>query len=121
MNIIIQLTILFSISFISEVISSLIPFTFPSSVLAMIILFILLVTKLLKLNQIETVATFLQKNMAMFFLPPVLALTEEYVYIKDIIFPILTISFISFFITFFMTYSSVIIVTKIQERYKKND
>lgn len=48
-----QLTILFLISFFSEIISSFLPFTFPTSLMAMVILFILLATKILNIKKLK--------------------------------------------------------------------
>ena len=114
-----QLTILFSISFLSEIISKFLPFTFPSSLMAMVILFILLATKLLNINSIQNVGTFLQNHIAIFFIPPAISLMDEFSYIKDKLIIILIISFISFLITFLSTAYTVKLVIKIQERFKK--
>nr|WP_317358905.1 CidA/LrgA family protein [uncultured Tyzzerella sp.] len=115
-----QLTILFLISFFSEIISSFLPFTFPTSLMAMVILFILLATKILNIKKIETVGTFLQNHIAIFFIPPAISLMDEFETIKDKLFPILFISFVSFLLTFLATAYTVKLVIKIQERIQKN-
>ena len=69
MNILMQTAVLLLICFAGEGISLVLPFAFPSSVISMILLFILLATKIVKLKQIEEVTGFLTKNMAFFFLP----------------------------------------------------
>ncbi|WP_317367593.1 CidA/LrgA family protein [uncultured Tyzzerella sp.] len=115
-----QLTILFFISFLSELISSLLPFTFPASLMAIIILFILLYSKLLGMKNIETVGEFLQKHIAIFFIPPAISLMDEFPYIKDKLIPILFITVVSFLLTFLSTAYTVKIVIKIQERIQKN-
>ena len=115
-----QLTILFFISFLSEIISNFLPFTFPASLMAMIILFILLSTKLLNIKYIQNVGEFLQNHIAIFFIPPAISLIDEFDTIKDKLFPILFISFVSFILTFLATAYSVKLVIKIQERIQKN-
>ena len=115
-----QLMIFFIISFLSEIISNILPFTFPASLMSMVILFILLSTKILSIDKIEKVGVFLQKNIALFFIPPSISLVDEFPYIKDKILPILFISLISFLLTFFSTLYTANLVTKIQERIKKN-
>ncbi len=115
-----QLTILFSISFLSEIISNFLPFTFPASLMAMILLFILLITKLLNINNIETVGQFLQNHIAIFFVPPAISLMDEFETIKDKLFPILFISIVSFLLTFLSTAYTVKLVIKIQERIQNN-
>ncbi len=118
MKILKQLGILFLLSFLCELISSFLPFTFPASVLAMIILFILLATNLIKEKYIEETSFFLQKNMALFFIPPAVSIIDEFNIFKDKIFQIIFISFISFLITFIATAFTVNLVIKIQSKFK---
>lgn len=118
MKILNQLGIYFLLSFLCELISKFIPFTFPSSVLAMVILFILLWLNFLKENQIEETSSFLQKNMALFFIPPAVLIIDEFSLFKDKIFQIILISFISFLITFIVTAFTVNLVIKIQNKFK---
>ncbi len=115
-----QLTILFSISFLSELISNFLPFTFPSSLIAMIILFLLLYTKLLNMKNVQTVAEFLQNHIAIFFIPPAISLMDEFDYIKDKLIPILFITIVSFLLTFLATAYTVKFIIMIQERIQKN-
>ena len=77
MNILMQTAVLLLICFAGEGISLALPFAFPSSVISMILLFILLATKIVKLKQIEEVTGFLTKNMAFFFLPAGVEILEN--------------------------------------------
>lgn len=115
-----QLTILFSISFLSELISNFLPFTFPSSLIAMIILFLLLYTKLLNIKNVQTVGEFLQNHIAIFFIPPAISLMDEFDYIKDKLIPILFITIVSFLLTFLATAYTVKFIIMVQERIQKN-
>lgn len=115
-----QLTILFSISFISEIISNFLPFTFPTSLLAILILFILLATKLLNIKYVQNVGDFLQTHIAIFFIPPAVSLIDQFPYIKEKIFPILIISIVSFLLTFVATAYTINLTIKLQERIQKN-
>ncbi|MFI3231517.1 MAG: CidA/LrgA family protein, partial [bacterium] len=76
-----QLLLLFFVSFISEVISGFLPFIFPSSLMSMLLVFGFLCFKLVKLEDIEPVGVFLQKNISIFFLPPAVSLMEEWDFI----------------------------------------
>ncbi|WP_250278733.1 CidA/LrgA family protein [[Clostridium] colinum] len=115
-----QLSILFFISFISQILSSFLPFTFPASLIAMVMLFILLVSKIIDIKKVQNVGEFLQNHIAIFFIPPAVSLIDEFPYIKDKIFPILFISIVSFLLTFLSTAYTVNLVIKIQERIQKN-
>lgn len=118
MKILKQLTILFSISFLCEIISGFLPFTFPASVLSLLVLFLLLLSNLIKLKDVEEVGSFLQNNMAIFFVPPAVAIVDDFNLFKDKVFQILFISFVSFLITFAVTALTVNLVIKIQNKFK---
>ena len=78
MNVLTQLAILLLICFVGEGVALLLPIAFPSSVISMILLFLLLLTGALKLRQIEDAADFLTKNMAFFFIPAGVEILENY-------------------------------------------
>lgn len=69
MKIIKQVGIIFSICCISVLIEQYLPFAFPASVIGMILLFLLLLTGLLKIDHIREKSDFLLANMAFFFIP----------------------------------------------------
>jgi putative effector of murein hydrolase LrgA (UPF0299 family) len=64
-----QLAIIFLILLAANYIASILPFPFSGSVLGMLLLLILLSTKIIKLEQVETGSGFLLDNMAFFFIP----------------------------------------------------
>ena len=61
MDLIKKTFIIFAICFLGNIISKCLPFPFPGSVLAMILLFVCLVMRAIKPKQIESVADFLLK------------------------------------------------------------
>lgn len=69
MKIIKQIGIIFTVCWVSQLIELLLPFDFPASVIGMILLFILLSTKILKIEHIQEKSDFLLSNMAFFFIP----------------------------------------------------
>lgn len=116
-----QLSLFLLISFISQIISSFLPITFPASLFAMLFILILLILKILPIHSIEKVGIFLQQNLALFFIPPAVSIMEYSSTIKSQIVPILFISIISFFLTFISTAYTVKLVIYIMERSKKNE
>ena len=64
MKILTQLAIVFGICLVGECISAILPFAFPSSVIGMILLFLLMLVKIIKERHIKDVSQFLLKNMA---------------------------------------------------------
>ena len=117
-----QLAIIFLICLIGQFIAELLPFPFPGSVLALIILLILLLTKLLKPHTIKDVSEFLLNNMAFLFVPSGVALIEQYTNIKGHVLTIFLICIVTTIITFATTAYAVIGTMKIMDkiRGKKN-
>ena len=69
MKIIKQTGIIFTVCWVSVAVEKVLPFTFPASVIGMILLFLCLVTGVLKLEHIQEKADFLLSNMSFFFIP----------------------------------------------------
>lgn len=69
MSIVLQLFVVFFVYLASEGIAALLPFTFPASVMGMVILLVLLLTKVLKPAQLKESSDFLLGNMLLFFIP----------------------------------------------------
>ena len=69
MNVVSQLFVVFFVYLASEGIAALLPFTFPASVMGMVILLVLLLTKVLKPAQLKESSDFLLGNMLLFFIP----------------------------------------------------
>ena len=69
MKIIQQIGIIFGICWISQIIEHLLPFSFPASVIGMILIFLLLCIRVIKIEHIKEKSDFLLSNMAFFFIP----------------------------------------------------
>lgn len=77
MNIMAQAAIIFGLCLISEGIAALIPVAFPSSVIALLLLGLLLFSGVLKPEHIQNLSGFLVANMAFFFLPSCVGVMEH--------------------------------------------
>lgn len=64
-----QLAIILFICLAGEILHSVVGIPLPGNVLGMLLLFILLCLKIVRLEHVEGVATFFLKNLAFFFLP----------------------------------------------------
>ncbi len=115
-----QILILFSICLLSEFISKLLPFSFPSNVISMIVLLLLLISKVIRTESIRDISEFLLQNMAFFFIPATVAIIDEYDYLKDKILILLFISLFSLIITFIVTAFTVTLTTKLMNRKKRH-
>lgn len=100
MKLLTQIAVLFGICLLGETISVLLPFAFPATVISMILLFILLISGLLKTDQIQTTADFLLKNMALFLIPPGVGIISSLDLLGKNIVPFLLIVLITTVLTF---------------------
>lgn len=69
MDIILQIGVVFGVCLAGELISALLPFTFPASVIAMLLLLLLLAAKAVRPAQLDQVSGFFLDNMPLFFIP----------------------------------------------------
>lgn len=116
MEIIQQLILIFGACLVGEALSALLPIPFPSSVLAMLLLFILLLCGVLKEKQIQKVGDFFLQNMSIFFLPSAIGIVQHWGLIQDVLLQFLLICFFTLLLTFAATAYTVIGVQKWLER-----
>ncbi len=115
MEIILQLTIILGACLCGEVLSALLPITFPGSVLAMILLFLLFFSGILKEKQVSTVGDFLLKNMSIFFLPAAIGILEYWDVISPVLLQFLLICALTTVLTFGSTAWTVMAVQKLMK------
>ena len=120
MKILSQIGLIFGICWVSEIIESLLPIPFPASVIGMLLLLLLLLTKAVKLDGIRESANFLTANMAFLFLPNVVGVMEYGDLLKRYALPLFLISMISTVLTFSATALSVTAVLRLIERRKQD-
>lgn len=119
-----QVALIASFSIVGEIISwiltLLIPsFFIPGSLIGMILLFILLKTKVIKYEWIDSLSEFFLSNMGFFFVPAAVSILEYFEVLAPIWPKLLLIITISFFITFASIGLSVKLTLYIAERKKK--
>ncbi len=103
MDMIFQGAIFFGICLTGDYISAALPFPFPGSVIAIIILFVLLMTKSVTTEKISSISTFLLENMAFCFIPPTVAIVDYFHIIEDVWLQFIFICCITTVLTFFAT------------------
>lgn len=118
MNYIFQLAIIFGISFIGELLNALLPFPIPASVYGLAILFLLLCTKIIKLEQVEKVSEYLMAIMPLFFIEPTVGIMNSYGLVKGHILPLFIACFLSFLSVIAVT--GLVSQTMIRRKHKKN-
>ncbi|MCC8069073.1 MAG: CidA/LrgA family protein [Ruminococcus sp.] len=98
MKILKQVLILIVISLLGEVLKYLLPLPFPSSIYGLIILFLALQFKILKLDDIKTISDFLISIMPIMFIPPSVGLMESYGLLKDLWLVVILVGIVSTFL-----------------------
>ena len=100
MKILTQVLIYSLIALAGIAISFYTPFALPSSILSMVILFLLLLLKVVKKDMIKEVSTFLIQVMALFFVTPVVSMVKSAAEAGDELIPIIMVSTLAMLITF---------------------
>lgn len=119
MKFLVQLIFVFCICKIGELISSVLPFAFPSTIISMLLLLALLLIGIVKEEHVDTGCDFLLKHMTFFFIPSGVAIIEKYDLLKGNITVLLLVCFLTTVITFATTAFSVLAVMKLQKRGTK--
>ena len=78
-----QLSIIIFFYALGEGISYLLPFSFPGSIIGMILLFISLSVKLVKVSDIKIASDFFLKYMALFFIPAGVSVMSSFHLIEE--------------------------------------
>ena len=83
MRYVIQLFIIICFSFLGEILHKVLPFPIPASIYGIVLLFLALELKILKVAQIREVSTTLIISMPVMFVPPAVGLISSWENIKD--------------------------------------
>lgn len=95
LKITLQITLIILIWGVGELINRLVLPVLPGSVIGMVILFLLLYFKVIKVKHIKEVSDFVIKNLAFFFVHATVGIISSYGIIKDDILSILVLIIIS--------------------------
>lgn len=115
-----QLLIIFLFTIAAEAIVILTGLRFPSSILAMLLVFLFLQFKWLKTEQIQELSDFFLMNMGFFFIPAAVGVIDKLPLLNDQLFIVLLIAIVTTVITFLVTTLSVNLTVKIQRKVMGN-
>ncbi len=90
-----QLTIILGISFLGEVLNSVIPLPVPASIYGLLIMFILLLTKIIKVDTIKETSSFFLVTMPIFFVVAGVGVIDYWDIIKPRLLPSVIIMLIA--------------------------
>ena len=107
MNIMAEAAIICGVCLASECVAALLPVSFPSSVIALVLLALLLFSGLLKPEHIRRASGFLVAHLAFFFLPSCVGVMEHAEAVLRQLAPFLLISFLTTPLVYLLTAWSV--------------
>lgn len=115
-----QFVIILFISFIGEALKYVLPLPIPASIYGLVLMFVLLETKVLKVEAVQDAGKFLIEIMAMMFIPAGVGLLNAWDTLKPVLIPIIVILFVSTIVV--MGVSGKVTQTMIEaEERKKNE
>lgn len=114
-----QILIIFTVCTLGSLLGKYIPF--PSSVLSLLILLVLLITGIVKTHHIKEISEFILDNMAFFFIPAGVRIIDHFKAFSDSLIPILFIVIITTVLTFASTAFTVSMLMKIMNKRNKED
>lgn len=116
MSVLKQLIVIFAVCLVGEGLSAVLPFAFPASVAAMVILLILLSCKAIKPVHLRETGGFFLDNMAFFFVPVCVGVLEYWDVVVQNLWPILLISLLTTPLVFFVTGHVVQLTVRLMAR-----
>lgn len=119
MNILSQFLIIFVLCIIGETISNIMPFIIPSSVIAMLLLFVLIAFKFIKILDVRKSTDFMLKNISFFFIPSGVSIINYYSELSGYLLIFLIICIVATIATFVATAFTVIAVIRLQNRFTR--
>ena len=90
-----QLAVIFSISFVAELMEYLIPLPVAASVYGLVLMLAGLITGIIPLEKVEGAADFLIDIMPILFVPPTVSIMTNFDVLKDMLVPLTVICIVS--------------------------
>lgn len=116
MKILTQIGIVFGVYWISQCIEAVLPFSFPASVISLLLLLVLLVVGLIKVDHIREKSDFLLGNLGFFFVPVSSGIINYVDIIWENAAAFLTICVVSMILTYGATVGAVRLTCRLLEK-----
>ena len=115
-----QFGIILAVTCVGEIMKYFIPLPIPGSIYGLILMFVLLLTKVIKVEHVKETGEFLIEIMPMMFIPAGVGLLNAWDTLKPVLIPIIVILFVSTIVV--MGVSGKVTQTMIEaEERKKNE
>ncbi len=114
-----EFMLIFTINYVGILLSKILHLPLPGTILSLLLLFLMLQFKVLKLEKIENAGNFLLLNMTIFFMPPTVKIIDSYELLEKDLFKIIVIILVSTFLTMGITGKVVQLMIDFKERKEK--
>ncbi|MDR2509303.1 MAG: CidA/LrgA family protein [Spirochaetaceae bacterium] len=121
MNILKQLAIILVFCLMGEALARALPLKLPAGVWGIALLFTAFSVKLLSPKTIEKTSNYLLSNMGLFFLPPAVAIVEQFELLRSVIVRFAAVAVLTTVITFLVTYGTVSLARRFTQRRPSNE
>ncbi len=98
-----QFAIILTVTCIGELLNYLLPLPIPASIYGLVLMLILLITKVVKFDDVEETGDFLVEIMPMMFIPAGVGLITAWADLKPVLLPIVAMTFITTVVVMFVT------------------
>ena len=103
MNYLKQFAVILGVCLLGEGLRWLLPLPIPASIYGLALMLLLLVSRLVKLEQVENAADFLIQIMTPMFIPAAVGLMDQFQSLRVILLPFLVINLVGLVVTFAVT------------------
>lgn len=114
-----QFLIILFVSFLGEVLKSVLPLPIPASIYGLVIMLALLVLKVVKLEQVEGASMFLIDIMPLMFIPASAGLIDIWPTLKPVLIPLLIMTIISTVLVMVVSGKVTEFVIKLENKEQK--
>ena len=118
MKILLQIALVFGVYWVSQCIEAVLPFSFPASVISLILLLVLLLTGIVKVDHVREKSDFLLGNLGFFFVPVSVGIMNYAQLIWENAAAFLTVCVVSLVLTYGATVGAVRLTQKLLEKRK---
>ena len=116
-----QFLLILFISFLGELLKYFLPLPIPASIYGMVILFIGLLSGIIKLDAVKDVGKFLIEIMPVMFIPAGVGLMESWGELKAVLVPVLVITLVSTIVVMIVSGRVTQAVIRLEKKHKGGD
>ena len=98
-----QFTVILAVTCAGEIIRTLLPFPVPASIYGLVLMFVLLLSGAVRLEDVESAGTFLIEIMPVMFIPAGVGLMTAWDTLRPVLLPVLVIMVVSTFVVMAVT------------------